>query len=45
MVEQVINKVREPPNPKKIYRAALELSHQCDNVLKSTQILGELLTS
>lgn len=41
MVEQVINKVREPPNPKKIYRAALELSHQCDNVLKSTQILDE----
>ena len=37
--EQILAKVREPPNPKKIYRAALELSHQCDNLLKSTQIL------
>eukprot|EP00116_Pleurobrachia_bachei_P010870 sb/3471132/ len=30
---------KSPPNPKKLYRAALELSNQCDSLLKSSQII------
>ena len=32
---------KSPPNPKKLYRAALELSNQCDSLLKSSQIIGK----